>query len=116
KLHLSLKNNLLTLKVLESQYSISGTQRGFRVSVQYKCSDETGRTGTVFEHYTPVNANSLRVFYGKFVKQHCKDSSKWYRHLQNKNKVEEMLRTVATPVTLLVAANRERLMIKRKVF
>lgn len=116
KLHLQIKDNLMELKVLESQYSISGTQRGFRVSVQYKCSDESGRTGTVFEHYSPINTNSLRVFYGKFVKQHCPDSSKWYRHLQNKNKVEEMLRTVDTPVKLLVSSNHDRLLIKRKVF
>lgn len=116
KLHLALKDNLIELKVLESQYSISGTQRGFRVTVKYKCCNPEGKTGIVFENYSPINANSLRVFYGKFVKQHCKESSKWYRHLQNKNKVEEMLRTVDTPIKIMINESNDRIHIKRKVF
>lgn len=110
------QNNVFTLAVLEARYGISGTQKGFRINCIYKCRDETGRVGSVFENYSPSSDKSMRVFYGQFVKKHCSDASKWYIHLGNRSKIEEMLQNVDTPLSLLVAKEQEGLRIKKKIF
>jgi ribosomal protein L40E len=106
----------IPVKVLEAKYIVSGTARGFVVSCWYKCEDENGHFGSVSESYSPISDRSMRMFYGQFVKQHCKQSSKWYMHLHNKEKVEEMLQSVQTPHTLLLGRYTDGLRIKKKVF
>lgn len=110
------QNNVFTVNVLEARYGISGTQKGFRINCAYKCQDETGRVGSVFENYSPSSDKAMRLFYGQFVKKHCKDASKWYIHLGNRAKIEEMLQTVQTPLSLLIAKEQEGLRIKKKIF
>lgn len=110
------QNNVFPVNVLEARYGISGTQRGFRISCVYKCRDENGRIGSVFEHYSPVSDKSLRLFYGQFVKKHCSDASKWYIHLSNRGKVEEMLKVADIPLTLMIAKEQEGIRIKKKIF
>lgn len=112
----SVQNNVFTLNVLEARYGISGTQKGFRINCSYKCEDENGGIGSVFEHYSPVSEKAQRVFYGQFVRKHCSDASKWYMHLGNRSKVEEMLQGVNTPMALLVVKEQEGLRIKKKIF
>ena len=112
----AVQSNLITVSVLEAKYGISGTQKGFRINCAYKCQDEKGQIGSVFEHYSPISDKSLRLFYGQFVKKHCQDAGKWYRHLGNRSKVEEMLQTVETPMSLLIAKEQEGLRIKKKIF
>lgn len=110
------QSNIIKVNVLEASYGISGTQKGFRINCAYKCQDENGRVGSVFEHYSPVSEKSLRLFYGQFVKKHCDNASKWYIHLGNRSKVEEMLQSVNTPLSLLIAKEQEGLRIKKKIF
>lgn len=110
------QNNFFTVNVLEARYGISGTQKGFRINCAYKCQDETGRVGSVFENYSPVSEKAMRVFYGQFVRHHCQDASKWYIHLGDRSKVEEMLQTIDTPVSLLIAKEQEGIRIKKKFF
>jgi len=112
------QKNSREVMVLEARYGISGTQRGFRINCAYKCQDNEGRVGSVFEHYSPITEKSQRVFYGQFVKKHLDDASKWYVHIMqyNRPKIEEMLREVNTPVRLLIAREQEGTKIKRKYF
>jgi DNA repair protein RadD len=112
----AVQGNLLEVNVLQARYGISGTQRGFRVNCAYKCQDATGRVGTVFEHFSPVSEKAVRVFYGQFVKKHCSEASKWYIHLDNRAKVEEMLHTIDTPHRLLISPDKEGTRIKKKFF
>lgn len=112
----TVQNNYLEVRVLEARYGISGTQRGFRVNCAYKCQDDTGRVGSVFEHYSPVSEKALKVFYGQFVKKHCENSSQWYIHMNNRSKVEEMLQSVKTPISLLIAKEQNNTRIKKKIF
>lgn len=117
KLSLSqVQNKSFAVNVLEARYGISGTQKGFRVNCAYKCRDDTGKIGSVFESYSPTSDKAMRLFYGAFVKQHCEDASKWYMHLGERNKVEEMLRTINTPISLLIAKEQESVKIKKKIF
>lgn len=117
KLSLSqVQQNVKEVRVLEARYGLSGTQKGFRVNCVYKCQDNSGRIGSVFEHYSPISEKAQRVFYGQFVRKHCEDSSKWYMHLNRRDKIEEMLREVNTPVRLLIAREQEGTKIKRKYF
>jgi DNA repair protein RadD len=117
KLSLSpVQNNLIQVNVLEARFGISGTQKGFRVNCAYKCQDTSGRIGSVFEHYSPVSEKALRVFYGQFVKKHCSDSSKWYNHLLNRSKVEEMLRVAGVPLSLMIVKEQNGVRIKKKIF
>ncbi len=110
------QNNFFTVTVLEARYGISGTQKGFRINCAYKCQDETGRVGSVFENYSPVSDKAMRLFYGQFVKHHCQDASKWYPHLGDRSKVEEMLQKIDTPISLLIAKEHEGIRIKKKIF
>lgn len=110
------QNNVFQVNVLEARYGISGTQKGFRINCAYKCQDDTGLVGSVFEHYSPVSEKALRLFYGQFVKKHCPDASKWYIHLHNRTKVEEMLQTAETPLSLMIAKEQEGTRIKKKIF
>lgn len=110
------QKNIFNVSVLQARYGISGTQKGFRINCSYKCRDDSGKDGMVFEHYSPISEKAQRVFYGQFVKKHCSDSSKWYMHLTNRNKIEEMLQSVNTPMSLVVAKELDRLRIKKKIF
>lgn len=111
-----IQNNVFKVRVLEARFGISGTQKGFRINCSYKCLDETGRVGSVFEHYSPVSEKALRIFYGQFVKKHCDNASKWYMHLSNRSKVEEMLHEANVPLSLLIAKEIEGTKIKKKIF
>lgn len=110
------QQKVFQVSVLEASYGISGTQKGFRINCAYKCRDESGKDGLVFEHYSPISEKAQRVFYGQFVRKHCSDSSKWYMHLANRNKVEEMLQSVNTPLSLMIAKEHDGLRIKKKIF
>jgi DNA repair protein RadD len=112
----SVHKNLIEVNVLQARYGISGTQRGFRVNCAYKCQDSQGRIGSVYEHYSPISDKAMRLFYGQFVKKHCSDASKWYIHLHNRQKVEEMLQTVDTPHRLIIAPHQDGARIKKKFF
>jgi DNA repair protein RadD len=111
-----LQNNVFEVNVIEARYGISGTQNGFRVNCAYKCQDKAGHIGSVFEHFSPVSDKSLRLFYGQFVKKHCPDANKWYIHLRDRTKVEEMLQIAQTPLSLLIAKEQDGSKIKKKVF
>jgi hypothetical protein len=110
------QHRLFEVSVLEARYGVSGTQNGFRVNCAYKCQDEAGKIGSVFEHFSPVSDKSLRLFYGQFVKKHCEDAGKWYIHLRNRTKVEEMLQNAQTPLSLMIAKEQDGSRIKKKVF
>ncbi len=112
----SVKNKAFEVNVLEARYGISGTQRGFRVNCVYKCQDNKGRVGSVYEHYSPVSEKASRVFYGQFVRKHCQDASKYYMHLNNREKIEEMLQVIESPVALMIARDSEGTKIKKKIF
>lgn len=110
------QSNVFEVNVLEARFGISGTQKGFRINCAYKCQDGTGRVGSVFENYSPVSEKALRIFYGQFVKKHCDEAFKWYAHLGDRAKVEEMLQTANVPVSLLIAKEQEGTRIKKKIF
>jgi hypothetical protein len=110
------QNNVFQVNVLEARYGISGTQKGFRINCAYKCQDENGRVGSVFENYSPISEKAVRIFYGQFVKKHCANASKWYIHLGDRSKVEEMLQTIDTPFALMIAKEQEGVRIKKKLF
>lgn len=112
----SLKVNSKEVDVIEATYGISGTQKGFRVNCLYKCKDSNGKTGNIYEHYSPVSEKARMVFYGQFVKKHCKNPSEWYMHLQKRTKIEEMLGEIISPVRLMIKEEREGYKIKRKYF
>lgn len=110
------QSHVIELIVLEAKYGISDTKNGFRVNCIYKCMDDNGKTGSIFENYTPSSEKAVRVFYGHFVKQHCEESSKWYPHLDNRKKVTEMLQSIRTPVSIFVSKENDEVKIKKKIF
>jgi len=110
------QNNYLQVEVLEARYSVLGTQKGFRVNCAYKCKDLSGKVGSVFESYSPISEKARMVFYGQFVKKHCEESSQWFMHMENRLKVEEMLRSVNTPIYLLLSKESDGTKIRKKIF
>ncbi len=112
----TVQQNIFEVNVLEARFGISGTQKGFRINCAYKCQDGKGRVGSVFENYSPISEKSQRIFYGQFVKKHCDEAFKWFAHLNDRSKVEEMLRTANVPTMLLITKEHDRTRIKRKIF
>lgn len=108
------KISCIKVYVKESEYSISGTKNGFQIHCKYKCKDEVGYDGYIYENYSPTSEKARNVFYGQFVRKHCKDSSKWYMHLSNRDKIEEMLKTINSPIELII--EQQGLKIKKKIF
>lgn len=105
-----------TVNVINAKYSVSGSHKFFKVDCLYHCVDSEGNSGKVMESYYPASENAARVFYGNFVKPHCKNSSKWYPFLKRKSKVEEMLHDIETPSTILISKENEKIKIKKKYF
>jgi DNA repair protein RadD len=106
----------IELKVLKANYNITGPNRGFRLNCIYNCIDTNGLQRKVYESYSPFSDKSINIFYSQFVRKHCKDSSKWYLHLNNRNKVELMLNEIETPCSLFVAKENNKVKIKKKIF
>jgi DNA repair protein RadD len=113
---LKIKSIQTELKVLRANYNITGPNRGFRLNCIYTCIDKNGSQKKVYESYSPQSNKSTNIFYGQFVRKHCKDSSKWYMHLNNRNKVELMLAEIETPSSLFIAMEGKHIKIKKKVF
>lgn len=112
---LNAKKHLIEVDVLKARYGISGTKRGFRVNCAYKYKNRDN-SGIAYENYSPINDRAMHVFYGQFVKQHCDDAGRWYKHLHDVKKVEEMLTTINTPSKLLIAMGHDGAIIKKKLF
>lgn len=111
-----IKATQIELKVLRANYDITGPNRGFRLNCSYTCIDTNGSQKKIFESYSPYSDKSKNIFYGQFVRKHCKDSSKWYLHLNNRKKVELMLNEIKTPCFLFVAKENNKVKIKKKIF
>ncbi len=112
----AIKNPSKEVIVIESKYGISGTENNFRINCMYICFDSNGNRGNVYEHFTPSSEKAKNVFYGQFVRKHCDKSSMWYPHLTKRNKIEEMLKTINSPVRLLIAQEEDCIKIKKKFF
>jgi DNA repair protein RadD len=104
------------VQVLGAKYEVSGTQNGFRINCKYKCQDSHGKIGIVNENYSPISDKAARVFYGQFIKKHCINAHSWYPHINNRVKVEEMLATAMTPITLELSKEHEGIKIRKKIF
>lgn len=111
-----IKSVQIELKVLRANYNITGPNRGFRLNCVYSCIDTNGSQYKVYESYSPFSDKSTNIFYGQFVRKHCKESSKWYLHLNNRNKVELMLNEIQTPRSLFIAKENNKVKIKKKIF
>ena len=111
-----IKSNTLDLDVLEAHYSISGSRLGFRINCMYKCQDVNRTPKVIYEHFTPITEKAKNVFYGQFVRKHAPDASKWYMHLTDRIKIQEMLKTIESPIKLVVSINSEGNKIKKKIF
>jgi len=112
----TIKIPTIQVDVLGARYGISGTKNHFRINCAYKIRDGKGNEGTIFEHFTPSSEKSKNVFYGQFVRKHCPDASKWYIHLHNRFKVEEMLQSAGVPLSLMISKEEAGMRIKKKIF
>jgi DNA repair protein RadD len=102
----------MVVDVLEANYRVTGTQTSFYVTAGYKCKNGL----YVYEHFTPSSEKAKNLFYGKFARQHVKDSSKYYPRLQNMDAVKQMLKEVITPQSLTVQPTDKGYTIKKKHF
>lgn len=111
-----LYNQTFEVDVIEAKYAITGTKKAFKLNCFYKVRDKVGHIRTVFEFFMPSSPKAINIFYGQFVRKHCKDSSKWYMHLRDISKIEEMLKVVETPSKLIISQGIEDARIKKKIF
>lgn len=119
-------NDKLTLETIKpittevtvtyAQYGTSGTNTSFRVNCGYQCQDLKGNVILVQEHYSPSSEKARHVFYGNFVRKHCDKSSSYFMHLQNRDKVEDMLKGANVPSKLLLVPGENGMRIKKKFF
>jgi len=78
--------------------------------------NEYGKMMVVYEGYTPISPQARNIFYAKFVRQHCKESSFYYPHLGNYYKVKEMMDRVIAPTHLHLTFTDDGIKIKKKIF
>jgi len=110
------KSEVRTVLVKEATFAISGSPERFRVNIEYKCMNEYGKMMVVYEGYTPISPQARNIFYAKFVRQHCKESSFYYPHLGNYYKVKEMMDRVIAPTHLHLTFTDDGIKIKKKIF
>ena len=103
-------------KVVSTSYGLSDTRNGFRINLLYRCVDNKGKHFIFYENYSPINDLAKRVFYGQFIKKHCIESSKWYKLIGVRSKMEQMLKQAAWPHTILVKHEHKGYKIKKKMF
>jgi DNA repair protein RadD len=96
------------MTVVDAIFSIRDTIKGFSVLVEYNCRDNRGHRRLVTESYSPISEKAKNMFYGQFVKKHCANPGEWYRHLDDKQKVIEMLKKVNTPFFLTVINDQDK--------
>jgi len=110
------KSEVRTVLVKEATFAISGSPERFRVNIEYKCMNEYGKMMVVYEGYTPISPQARNIFYAKFVRQHCQESSSYYPHLGNYYKVKEMMDRVIAPTHLHLTVTDDGIKIKKKIF
>ncbi len=101
--------------VLKSKYTLIGTSRGFRLKCTYRIRTLDG-IKDIQEWFTPNSVKSMNIFYGQFVRKHCKESSKYYMHLKNIEKVREMLEDCRSPGKIHFQEESGEIKIKKKFF
>lgn len=115
KLSLKVAEELITVKVLQSRYTITGTSHCCTIHALYTTTCEAFQT-EIYESYSTSTERGKRFFYGAFVKHHCEKPSQWYLHLGNRAKMEEMLHEIKSPIELKVVDDGEKWKIKKKIF
>lgn len=103
-------------KVVSTSYGLSDTRNGFRINCLYKCLDSNNKYATFYEYYSPINDLAKRVFYGQFIKKHCIESSKWYKLIGIRSKMEQMLKDAKWPHTIFIKHESKGYKIKKKIF
>lgn len=111
-----IKKLTFEVDVVNTQYSISGTPTSFRVNCVYHGRLPTGAIQTFHESYSPSSEKATYVFYGQFVRKHCVKASQWFMHLNNRDKIEAMLKTAQFPTRLVIEPFDNGYKIKKKVF
>lgn len=117
KLTLSVGSDSEILNVSSASYAITGTSYSFTFHAVYYCDDDEGSKRAIYETFTPKTDIARRVFYAAFVRQHCEKPSEWYMHMSSREKMEDMIKQVASPVQLKVKLDdRNVYKIKKKIF
>ena len=111
-----IKPDFIELKVLQAKYGISGGNTNIKFHCAYICIDKTANKHLVYEHFYTSTDKAKRFFYATFVKKHFETPSDWYINLGNRKKMEEMLKQIKTPNTLLVTKDESGYKIKVRLF
>ncbi len=106
-----IKEDVREYAVLEGRFAINDTKNGFRVNCMYRTQESV-----FYESYSPISTKAKNVFYGKFVKQHCKKPSDWYLFLQDKEKMNDMIAEAKAPKSIFVKHLSSEYKITKKVF
>jgi len=100
------------LKVTKATYFTRAYGPHPQVHAEYQC----GRA-KVYELYQTNTERTRNIFYAKFCRIHLANASKYYPHLTNAVKVQELLEKANTPHTLTCSFdNHKRIVIKKKHF
>jgi DNA repair protein RadD len=111
---LSLMSGRKTIRayVNEARYGISGTISSFAIHAAYS----TDLNEIIYERYQLSSDKARRFFYATFVKQHCELPSVWYMNLDNKFKMQQMLKEMKSPIALELKVENNKFKIKSKIF
>lgn len=104
------------VEVTKARYGISHAGERFTVVCHYTYKDKLGDENSIKETFTPSSDKARNVFYGNFVRKHCDRPHEWYMHLNKRDKIEEMLLEVNTPLRLALKHDESGFKIHRKYF
>lgn len=112
------ENPTVEVHIKEAKYWIqeSGKYTQLRAAYTYLLP-HVNEPKMIYESYTPTSSDKAKnVFYAKFVKQHLKDSSFWYPHLQNPIYLKSMLQKIISPQKLRLKWDKDSWIIAKKLF
>ncbi len=99
--------NFLVL-VDKASYKLSGSNGKFMINCTYHCARNPEQAGDpkeceVYEYYKTSSDKSCNIFYANFVKKHVENPSSFYKHLNDLNQLQLMLKEIKTPQWLRVS-------------
>ncbi len=108
-----IKEDVREYAVFGNLWSIKDTKNGFQIKITYNC-DDVGLF--IHESYSPISTKAKNLFYGRFIKQHCKKPSDWYMKMNDKNMMETMLSEAKWPEKIHVKFESKGYQVIRKEF
>lgn len=92
----------IELNVISMAFKLMEGAHWYLIRIVYSCKDSNNRKIEVSEKFTISSLKSRNYFYAVYIKNHLEQPSTWYKHLDNVDRMREMLRLSKVPSKIFV--------------